>query len=207
MFGRRLGSRASDHKAGRSCVQEQLQDMPKCIGIGATEIDANAAGLDQHRMDNLRQFGAGLVSRVLGIEPKLEPTGQRLRRNLIKIMADFYIIPSKMLYRQRGISKHAGDRLKAQDFFRLAFYNFWGSIVPDEVGAIKPTEQSALFAQLEFHLGRSLRAACPLLLGKGAELINIVIADLRDEFGEVHALKLPTEKAGCKPAWNLRVEC
>lgn len=146
-------------------------------------------------MNDFGKLGLGVMPGILGIEPKLKPVGQLIGRQFVKIMANERVVPPQMLDRQGGIAKRASDRFERENVLWLKLHHFDSAIVFYKINAIQLLEQFALLVQLKLHLRRALSAARPLLLGKGPELIDIIVANAGNESGRVHEFKLPSGRA------------
>jgi hypothetical protein len=116
------------------------------------------------------------MSFVFGIEPAFEPCVESIGRRRIEIVVDADSVPLEFLDRKLRPAECAGNRIELEDPIGHEFGDFWGLKVCDEIDAVQPSEQDARFTQQKLYLRGAGLVGVPLLVGKGPELIEIVVA-------------------------------
>jgi len=132
-------------------------------------------------VDDIPQIGAGPVSPVVGVEPFLEPGAKDPLCVEGAVMIDDCVVPPQIFDVQLGVAERRRHRLEAENPLRLELDDFGLAIVPDEVRAGERAENLATRFELELDLGLAADAVPPLLGDEQQELLDIVIANPRQE--------------------------
>src|SRR5206468_6290718 len=145
--------RAADSQFGGACFLHAVEELPKCIGRRAAKVDPQLARLDDERVDDIPQIGAGPVSPVVGVEPFLEPGAKDPLCVEGAVVIDDHVVPPQILDLQLGVAERRGDRLEAENPLRLEVDNLGLAVVADEVRAGERAEKPRSRLELELDLG------------------------------------------------------
>ncbi|WP_156937865.1 hypothetical protein [Mesorhizobium sp. LNHC221B00] len=157
-------------------------------------------------MDDISQFGALLVTLVIGIEPVLEPDAYLVERSSRERVMDHDIVPLQLLYQEFGALNPTRYRLECEEI-RLKLDGIDFAVILDKVDATEPPKYPAILTDLELYFGRPLNAALPLLCYERPKLIQVMALNADYECGGVHAMKLPCrEQPGKRPLAKFRTK-
>lgn len=132
-------------------------------------------------MDYLGDLGCGVQSRILYVEPTIEPSVQCGQAKTSCIVMQLNVIPNEALNRHRYTPNFKTERLERQNPVRKHLSNNCVvTIVGSKIGAIEFAEQLALAGKLELHLSVTIWPPLPLLCDEADKLFEIMLANLAD---------------------------